>query len=62
MELGERIITELKLKLACEDERVDDSVCIIRNNFRTRKPFAGWNFFSGITHVFPIDWGETEGK
>lgn len=59
MELGERTITELRLELACEDERVDDAVCIIRNNARPRRLIAGWIFVTKITYA---DAGETEGK
>jgi nitrogen regulatory protein P-II 1 len=61
-ELGERIITEVKLELVCEDERINDAVRIIRDNARTGKPIAGWIFVSEITHAFPINGSVTEGK
>ena len=62
MEFGERVITEVKLELVCDDERIDDAVRIIRDNARTGKPIAGWIFVSEIVKAFPIDEGETECK
>lgn len=62
MELGERIVTEVKLELVCEEERINDAVRIIRDNARTGKPIAGWIFISEIAQAFPIDSDVTKGK
>ncbi len=54
IELGEETITEVKLELVCEDERVDAVVRLIRENGRTGQPEAGWIYISEIQAALPI--------
>lgn len=55
IELGESIITEVKLELVCDENRADEAVRIILDNARTGKPHAGWIFVSDISRAIPID-------
>lgn len=55
LELGEAIITEVKLELVCSDERADEAVQLIRNNARTGQARAGWVFVSDINAGYAID-------
>lgn len=55
LELGEAIITEVKLELVCEDERADEAVRIIRENGRTGQKAAGWVYVIDIGLAYPID-------
>lgn len=55
MELGEGIISEVKLELICEDELVDKAIDLIRENSRTGQPLAGWIFITDIVEALPIE-------
>jgi len=55
VELGEETITEVKLELFCEDERVAEAVGLIRKNSRTGQPNAGWIYLSDIVAALPIE-------
>jgi len=55
VELGEEIITEVKLELVCEEERVAEAVDLIRENSRTGQPSAGWIYLSDIVAALPIE-------
>jgi len=54
IEIGEKVITEVKLELVCNTERVDDAVRIIRENGRTGQRSAGWIYVSDIEAAFQI--------
>ncbi len=54
VEVGEKVITEAKLELVCEDGRVDEAVRLIRENGRTGQPLAGWVYVSDIIRAVPI--------
>jgi len=54
IELGEDIITEVKLELICEDERVNEAIALIRENARTGQPLAGWIYTVDITDAVPV--------
>ncbi len=54
LELGEKIITELKLELVCEDEQVEQAVQLIREHGRTGQAVAGWVYVSDISAAWPI--------
>ena len=41
VEIGEKVITEVKLELVCEAAQVDQAVTLIRKNGRTGQPNAG---------------------
>lgn len=56
LEIGEKVITEVKLELVCEDElRTAEAVNIIRENARTGQPQAGWIYISEISAAMSID-------
>lgn len=57
IEIGERVITEVKLELVCEADLVDQAVAIIRKNGRTGQPDAGWVHVTSIDASYPIDHG-----
>jgi len=55
IELGEKVITEVKLELVCHDEqRTAEAVNLIRDHARTGQPEAGWIYISEITAAVPI--------
>ena len=56
-ELGDRVITEVKLELVCEADKVDQALALIRDNGRTGQPNAGWVYVSEIESAYPIDDG-----
>ncbi len=55
LELGEAIITEVKLELVCADERADAAVQLIRDNARTGQARAGWVYVTDILSGYAID-------
>ena len=55
IELGEEIITMVKLEVVCEDEsRAVEAVRLIQDNARTGQPEAGWIYISEIQAALPI--------
>lgn len=55
IEIGDAVITEVKLELVCDDElRTAEAVRIIQENGRTGRPEAGWIYLSEIQAALPI--------
>lgn len=54
IEVGEKVITEVKLELVCDDEQVDEAVRLIREHARTGQSLAGWVYVSDINTALPI--------
>jgi nitrogen regulatory protein P-II 1 len=54
IEIGEMVITEVKLELVCHPEQVDQAVALIRENGRTVKSDGGWIYVSSIDASYPI--------
>ncbi len=54
VEVGEKVIVEIKLELVCENERVDEAVNLIREHARTGQALAGWVYISEIMTALPI--------
>ncbi len=49
VEIGQKVITEVKLELVCEGEaRMTQAVEIIREHARTGQAHAGWIYVSGL--------------
>jgi len=48
IELGEGVITEVKLELICDDERVDEAITLIRESAQTGQELAGWIYIYDI--------------
>jgi len=55
MEIAEKIITEAKLELICEEGQKDEAVSVIRGAAYTGKPDAGWICVSEISDFYSID-------
>lgn len=55
LEIGEQVITEVKLELVCEDEaHTAAAIRCIQDNARTGQPEAGWIYVSHISAAIPI--------
>ena len=54
VELGEKVITEVKLELICDDDKAPQVIEIIRDNARTGQPEAGWIYVPEISAAHPI--------
>ena len=54
VELGEKVITEVKLELICDDDKAPQVIEIIRDNARTGQPEAGWIYVTEISAAHPI--------
>ena len=49
VEIGQKVITEVKLELVCEGEtRTAEAIALIRNNAKTGQPHAGWIYVTGL--------------
>lgn len=55
IELGEKVITEVKLELVCADDDVESAVRLIRLHGRTGQKLAGWVYVSALEQALPID-------
>lgn len=55
VELGEAVITEVKLEFVCEDQQEDEAVNIIREKGHTGQEIAGWIYVSSINNTYAID-------
>ncbi len=55
VKLGSAVISEVKLELVCEAERVDDVVQLIQQHARTGQPDAGWIYVTDIGRAIRID-------
>ncbi|HED33363.1 MAG TPA: P-II family nitrogen regulator [Gammaproteobacteria bacterium] len=54
IELGEGVITEVKLELICDDNRVDQAITLIRKSAQTGQNLAGWIYIYDIAKAVPI--------
>jgi nitrogen regulatory protein P-II 1 len=49
VEIGQNVITEVKLELVCEGEtRTAEAINLIRKHARTGQPHAGWIYVTGL--------------
>jgi nitrogen regulatory protein P-II 1 len=55
MDIAEKIITEAKLELICEDTQQNEVVQIIQQAAYTGKPDAGWIAVSSIVDLYSIE-------
>jgi len=55
IEIGEKVITEVKVELVCEVNQLDEAVDIIRDNAHTGQPDAGCIYVSDIAAKIPIE-------
>lgn len=54
IEIGEKVITEVKLEVVCTVAQVDEAIALIRQHGRTGQPNAGWVYVSAIEQALPI--------
>jgi nitrogen regulatory protein P-II 1 len=54
LDLGEAVVSEIKLELVCESGRVDEAVALIRDNAQTGQWEAGWIYVSAIEKAHRI--------
>lgn len=55
VEIGQKVITEVKLELVCESENATaEAVAIIRKHGRTGQPHAGWIYVSEVSSSVEI--------
>lgn len=55
IEIGEQVITEVKLELVCgDDARLAEAIRLIRANARTGQPEAGWIYVTELADAVPI--------
>jgi nitrogen regulatory protein P-II 1 len=54
IELGGRVIDEIKLEVFCEGDEVSEVVGLIRKHARTSKPVAGWVYLTAVEQAWPI--------
>lgn len=55
VEIGRKVITEVKLELVCDDEkRTADAIAIIKKHARTGQPKAGWIYISEVSDAIEI--------
>ncbi len=55
VELGSAVITEMKLELVCENERIDEATQLIQQHAHTGQADAGWIYVTDITQAIRID-------
>lgn len=58
IEIGNRVVTEVKLEFVCEDRTVNHAVNTIRRNGRTGRSHSGWIYVSNIDSAYEIDGGD----
>ncbi len=54
LELGELVVTEVKLELVCADDRVDQAVALIRERGATGASPSGWIYVLPVEQAIPI--------
>lgn len=55
IDLGERVTSEVKLEVFCEDDQAERAVQVIRLFGRTGQSIAGWVYQSTVDRSWPID-------
>ncbi len=55
MEVGQKVVTEVKFELVCENEsQTAEAVAIIRERAKTGQPSAGWIYIAEIQSAIEI--------
>lgn len=55
VELGDKVVAEIKLELVCNDEELDRAIEIIIKHARTGQKTAGWIYVTNIVQTIKID-------
>jgi nitrogen regulatory protein P-II 1 len=48
VDLGTKVVSEIKLELVCEDDQLDKAVDLIEQNAKTGDDVAGWIYVTAI--------------
>lgn len=54
IEIGEKVITEIRLELVCEDSQAAEAARIIQQSADTGQAEAGWVYISDVEDMLPI--------
>ncbi len=53
-EFGARVMTEVKLELVCDEEKLSEAVRLIQENAKTDQPESGYIYTSSIESISSI--------
>jgi len=55
VDLGTKVVSEIKLELVCDDGQLDDAIDIISRTGRTGQKTAGWIYVTDVEQAIKID-------
>jgi nitrogen regulatory protein P-II 1 len=55
IELAGPVITEIKLEMVCDDDKLEEVVQLIRGSAATGKAISGWIYVTEVDQAFPIE-------
>ncbi|WP_417461175.1 P-II family nitrogen regulator [Kordiimonas sp.] len=55
VDLGTKVVSEIKLELVCDDGQLDDAIDIISRQGRTGQKTAGWIYVTDVEQAIKID-------
>lgn len=55
VDLGTKVVSEIKLEVVCDDHQLDDAIGIIRCQGRTGQETAGWIYVTDIEQAVRVD-------
>ncbi|WP_262696040.1 P-II family nitrogen regulator [Kordiimonas aquimaris] len=55
VEIGDKVVAEVKLELVCDNEKLNQAIEIIVENARTGQKTAGWIYVTDIERTIMID-------
>lgn len=58
LELGERMTTEVRLEMFCDDTQVEEAVALIRMHARSGQPDSGRVYVSDVNNTYFIEGNE----
>ncbi len=62
LEFGERMITEARLELFCDDTQVEQVVALMRMHARTGQQKSGWVYVSDVSAAYIVHGNEETKK
>tara|TARA_R110002050_G_scaffold90831_1_gene190983 strand:+ start:316 stop:633 length:318 start_codon:yes stop_codon:yes gene_type:complete len=55
VDLGTKVVSEIKLELVCDDDQLDSAIDIICRQGRTGQKTAGWIYVTEVEQAIKID-------
>jgi len=55
VDLGTKVVSEIKLELVCDDHQLDDAIDIISREGRTGQITAGWIYVTEVVQAIRVD-------